>query len=99
MNHPAPHRFYLVISGPSKSHELLTDYCTVPRQLKRKSILYFTVYNKFDYYIVTNVLKILQKKFKRLKRIEDEDSDAEDEDVQGQIRKEIFEGSGDVRTH
>ncbi|ROT72463.1 putative transcription elongation factor SPT6-like isoform X2 [Penaeus vannamei] len=36
-----------------------------------------------------------KKKFKRLKRIEDEDSDAEDEDVQGQIRREIFEGSGD----
>ncbi|XP_071546473.1 transcription elongation factor SPT6 [Panulirus ornatus] len=36
-----------------------------------------------------------KKKFKRLKRIEDEDSDAEEEDVQGQIRKEIFEGSGD----
>lgn len=31
-----------------------------------------------------------------MKRIEDEDSDAEEEDVQGQIRKEIFEGSGDV---
>ncbi|XP_047491052.1 transcription elongation factor SPT6-like [Penaeus chinensis] len=36
-----------------------------------------------------------KKKFKRLKRIEDEDSDAEEEDVQGQIRREIFEGSGD----
>lgn len=37
-----------------------------------------------------------QKKFKRLKRIMDEDSDNEEEDMQGQIRKEIFDGSGDV---
>ncbi|KAG7162673.1 Transcription elongation factor SPT6-like [Homarus americanus] len=36
-----------------------------------------------------------KKKFKRLKRIVDEDSDAEADDVQGQIRKEIFEGSDD----
>lgn len=59
----------------------------------------FTLFSIFDYCIVTNFLIILQKKFKRLKRIEDEDSDAEEEDVQGQIRKEIFEGSGDVSTH
>ncbi|XP_045599264.1 transcription elongation factor SPT6 [Procambarus clarkii] len=36
-----------------------------------------------------------KKKYKRLKRIVDEDSDVEGEDVQGQIRKEIFEGSDD----
>ncbi|KAK8722073.1 hypothetical protein OTU49_012465 [Cherax quadricarinatus] len=44
----------------------------------------------------TLVLNLTErKKFKRLKTIVDEDSDVEGEDVQGQIRKEIFEGSDD----
>nr|XP_045607015.1 transcription elongation factor SPT6-like [Procambarus clarkii] len=37
----------------------------------------------------------IQRKYKRLKRIVDEESDVEEEDVQGQIRREIFEGSDD----
>ncbi|XP_069160470.1 transcription elongation factor SPT6-like [Procambarus clarkii] len=34
-----------------------------------------------------------KRKYKRLKRIVDEESDVEEKDVQGQIRREIFEGS------
>lgn len=36
-----------------------------------------------------------KKKFKRLKRIEDDDSDADNEDIQDRIRNEIFEHSGE----
>ncbi|KAL7630529.1 UNVERIFIED_CONTAM: hypothetical protein RMT77_018484 [Armadillidium vulgare] len=36
-----------------------------------------------------------KKKFKRLKRIEDEDSDAEEGDAKTKIANEIFQGSGD----